>query len=375
MRLKATGIAAFATLLIVAVTWIVAEGLVSIARWERQSTSVAFSAIDMVRRMREGQRPIDPEPRLDVLRDAAELEVMLPLMKAAGVGLGNTPYRELKTESSAMNYEKDGCLSLKPNLRKTAVFLRTQLFDPLDPVTAFFDADAALDPTLKEFLDRYAVSRRTQLTSNAAGERATFPLVERRQKVIVAGDSVAFGAMLDDRETIASQLQSRDATRQYISSGVGGASAADVICNLDAAAKRYQGQLDELIYVYCQNDLQPRKKFGRPEEVIDWLTHFASREHIPRVTVVYAPYVYNIAPQVTRFAGYEGWYIESHLAERRALKAAVENARFRWLDIGDLALEDDQTFGTQFAFWHFFIDHVHLSPYGVTRLVQRLTSP
>lgn len=364
-----------AMVLFTLLAWILAEGIYSVVKWGKASTSIVFTAVTRLERILGTAGAKDPEAYADVLTDAGDFAPVLPLMQAAGVGLGNTPFKELMTEASATKHDKDGCRALKPTLRKTTFFLRTQVFDQFDPVTVFYDADAILAPELKGFLERYAASPPVSLTSNAAGERLTVPLVDRPRKVIVAGDSVAFGAMLDDRDTIASRLQRRDAARQYISTGVPGVSAPEVICNLEAAAKRYQGQIEELIYVYCENDLQLDRPFGRPEEVVDWLRAFAAEGGLSRVTVVYAPYVYNVAPHLTRLKGYRGGAMPTHLADRGRLKAAVEGAGFRWLDIGELALEDNDEFGTQFAFWHFFLDHVHLSPYGTARLVERLTSP
>jgi hypothetical protein len=212
------------------------------------------------------------------------------------------------------------------------------------------------------------------VTSNENGERTTVPLVERDRKVIVAGDSVAFGAMIDDADTLASQLQRLDPDRQYISTGVGGADARDVICNLERAAQRYAGQIDALIYVYCENDFNRSLDYGEPEPVIDWLAGFAAANGLEpdRVTIVYAPSIYNIVPQFTRFAGYRGGETATYLAQKRRLEAAVGSAGFRWLDIAVLVQEENATFGTQFATLHSFVDHLHLSPWGMRRLAAEL---
>ena len=60
-----------------------------------------------------------------------------------------------------------------------------------------------------------------------------------------------------------------DPTREYINIGIGGADAADIVCALDKAGRRYKGQIEELIYVYCENDINPTKPYGTPREVLD----------------------------------------------------------------------------------------------------------
>jgi hypothetical protein len=67
-------------------------------------------------------------------------------------------------------------------------------------------------------------------------------LVTSDRKVIIAGDSVANGVGIGDSETISSQLQALDSTRQYVNLGIAQATAADIICALDKAARRYKAR-------------------------------------------------------------------------------------------------------------------------------------
>ena len=269
---------------------------------------------------------------------------------------------------------EEGCLVQKPNLRKTLTYLRTNLFNPLDPLTMFYDSDRDLDPEIKRLVETYGV-RRVAFTTNAQGERITAPAVTSEHKVIVAGDSVAAGVMVDDAETISSQLQALDPTKQYVNIGIGGATAADVICALDKAGRRYRGQIEELIYVYCENDFNRTEPYGTSREVLDWVKRFAKAQGIPKVTVVYAPYIYNVVPQFTRFRGYKGCDHPARAIERAALSELVAEAGFRYLDISEVALEEINRAKTQFAALSVFSDHVHLSPYGIARLVERLRLP
>ena len=361
-------------ILAVAITVLLAvEGVYSLVRWKVPHESVTYAAVRWVNAQVTGKYLRDDEHLPGVLSDAGELEALLPLLVKHGVAMGNVPYAELDTARSRMNTEVEGCYALQPNIDKTVFHLRSTLFNPLDPVSVFYDTGTVLDPALADFFSEYGLPP-VRVTSNANGERTTVPLVERDRKVLIAGDSIAFGAMIGDADTLASQLQRLDSNRQYISTGVGGADARDVICNLERAAQRYAGQIDTLIYMYSETDFNQSLDYGEPEKVIDWLAGFAEANGLEpgRVTIVYAPSIYNIVPQITRFAGYRGSEVATYLDQKRRLEAAAGSAGFRWLDIALLAQEENAGFGTQFATLHSFVDHLHLSPWGMRRLAARL---
>ena len=148
--------------------------------------------------------------------------------------------------------------------------------------------------------------RKAEFTSNDTNERITLPAVLSPQKVLVVGDSVAAGSMIDDSETISSQMQRRDVSNQYINLGVNGVAAEDIVCRLKSAATRYKGQIKGLIYVFGENDFEPLQPYGKSEELVAWLKDYSMRENIPKVTIVFAPFIYNIIPHLTRFPGSRG---------------------------------------------------------------------
>ena len=364
---------AFLALGIVAV--LVIEGAHSLVYWKTPHESATYAAVHWIKTQMTGKYLHGDQRHQGVLDDTAELEALVPLLVEQGVAMGNVPYAELDTARSRMNAVVDDCHTLQPNLDKTMFHLRSQIFNPLDPISVYYDTGATLDPALQAFFAEYGLPA-VRMTSNANGERTTVPFIERNRKVLVAGNSVAFGAMIGDADTIASQLQSLDVERQYVSTAVGGADARDVICNLERAAQRYAGQIDELIYVYCENDFNLSLEYGKPEAVIAWLEEFAGANGLvpDKVTIVYAPYVYNIVPQITRFAGYRGGDAATYLDEKQRLEAGVGAAGFRWIDIADIARDDNAAFGTQFATLHNFVDHLHLSPRGTRYLAKLLNA-
>ena len=354
------------------VAYLLIEGALAVARGRSPGTSIGYAAYAwMVEQARARDNVVPGDPNTLTLRDKSELETLMAKFEKDGVGLGNTPYKQLKTEEASIHVEVDGCKRQKPNLRKRQAHLLTRLFDPMDPIMAFWDDGRTLDPQLAEFIERYSFHQ-ALLTTNEFGDRTTVPSVDSDRKVIVAGDSVANGVLLNDGETIASRLQGLDTERQYINTGINGASAADVICAVEAAARNYGGTIEELIYIYTENDFDPSAPYGSPEEVFSWMRPFVETHNIPKVTVVSTRYFYNIIPQLTRFKGYRGYLFSSYADERARLENEVKAAGFRFIDFADIALEENRKAGTMFAAFALFVDAAHYSRLGTARLVERL---
>ncbi len=313
------------------------------------------------------------DPRVAMITDAREITSLFDLMRANGVGLGNGPFAPLTNDAAAINREEGGCLVQKPNLRKTMSYLRSNLFNPFDQITYFYDTGRTLPPELTSLFARYGV-REVHLTTNEYGERLTLPVVQSEDAVVVAGDSVADGAMLDDGETIASSLQARDASRRYVNLGISGATAADIVCALDKAAARYHGHIRELIYVFCENDFDPALPYGTPEQLVPRIVELQRRESIGRVVLLYMPYIYNVVPEVTRLPGHTHRAFPTYHDEKRRLLALGRDAGFSIVDFVDVADEQRRAVGSQFAPLALYADHAHPSKLGVELLLPRLTA-
>lgn len=367
MSRRIFGILAYAVALIVLV--LAVEGAYSVARWSRLDRSILYDAYRMAVPAPQNAGAEDGLP----VATRKQIEALLPAMQAAGAGMGNVPYKdELVNDRAAINLVgDDGCLAPKPDLSKFTTYIRTADFDRFDPPSLFFDRDAELSPELREFVETYGVHL-NEFTTLPTTERLTLPAVESARKILVVGDSVAVGSMIGDAQTIASQLQQRNPQAQYVNLGVNGATGADIICQLEKAAARYAGQIARIIYVYCENDFEPNGKFSTPEEIVAWLQEFSKANGNVPVTIVYAPYIYNIVPQLTRFPGSRGATRETFPDERRRLVELAAAAGFDYVDIGDVAMEEARLRETDFAVFALFVDHLHLSEYGVARLIEKL---
>jgi hypothetical protein len=357
-----------AVLVCVAV-YLIGEGIFAITHWGRSHRSLTYQAAARVgivsRRTVRFFRP--------VLTDRGEIEALLDDLRAAGVGLGNSPYEQLRTDAASMEQTTDGCPQNRPQMRKTLTALRTPLFEMFNPMVMFYDRDRVLPERVRRVVERYAV-RLTTFTTDEFGQRITVPATDRPEVVLVAGDSVAAGVMLNDDETLASVLQRRDPRRRYVNLGKGGAEAAEIRCNVDLAARRYSKRVREVIYVYCENDFDDHESMGTPDAVMSWLQEFVREQGIERTTIVYAPYVFNVVPELTRIPGERGERFKDHADEKARLRALVKDAGFAWVDFGELALAEGDARGTPFGALALYVDVVHHSALGVERLADVITA-
>jgi lysophospholipase L1-like esterase len=356
-----------AVLVGVGLPYLMIEGIYSLSRGRHASTSLSY---DLYRRwlLDRGPLPLDDgDQTTRNITDPSQFEAMMDLFKANEIGIGNSPFAELKTERVAINGEDNGCKVQKPNLRKTMAFVRSNAFNPFDQLTSFYDADKVLPPELAAFLDRYGF-RRVRFSTNPHGERLTLPLVSSQDKVLVVGDSVANGVMLDDTETIASKLQALDPARQYINLGISGAGTADIHCALDKAVQRYGGHIRELIYVLCENDFET----AAPQMMIDRLVELRREQNIERVMLVYMPFIYNAVPEVTRIPGHSHYDFPTFRAEKKEILARAAEAGFPTIDFLDVTNAEALRGGSQYAPLALYLDHTHLSPPGVDRLVAEI---
>jgi hypothetical protein len=363
-------------------TYLVAEGIYSIVLWDDMDGSLAYKTYDRVAGSSGAygpsaasveERPADL-PIYSRLATRAMVEALLPQFAKAGIAMGDVP-REFNQENlervAVTSKSPEGCHITKPNLHKTTIQLRSNEFKLLSPPTLFFDDDATLSDDIKAFLADYGL-RSSALHTNEFGERITVPAVSSARKVLVAGDSIAFGLNIGDQDTLASQFQSQDATRQYVTVGVPGGSASDIVCNLERSSQHYHGQIDGLIYVYSQTDFSGKDKYGAPDEFLNWLKQFAERENISDVTVVMGTNLYTVAPHLIRsFKPLKDWYREAS-----ALREGVLGAGYKFISITDLALEEASKRKTDFAAFAMFMDgYGHLSPYGASLVVDRIRNP
>ncbi|HEY2772793.1 MAG TPA: SGNH/GDSL hydrolase family protein [Candidatus Binatia bacterium] len=362
-----------AVVLATVLPWLLAEGI----HIEFSGAQAENSLLYALQQRFGGPRPApaanphDPASQMIVRMD--QIEPLLGAMKENGVGLGNSPFSALKTEAASVNSEKGPCLEQKPNIHKKVGYLRTNLFNPFDQMSFFVDDDRQLPPQLQAFFDRYAF-RIVHHTTNEAGERTTVPKVDAAPVVLIAGDSVANGLMIDDAETLASQMQARDSSRRYVNLGIARAAAPDITCALDRAASRYHGHIDRVVYVLCENDFDQGGAHSDPADLTNWLDEYRKREGVSQVTLIVSPLVYNTVPEVMRVRGHDHFAWPTFLEQRTRVMALARAKGFGVLDFVDITAAERKRGLSQFAPLALYVDHAHWSPLGVSRVVDALAA-
>lgn len=141
---------------------------------------------------------------------------------------------------------------LRPSTKLQLYALPSRNLKNLNPPQIFFPSGAFLTKDLKRWLKENALYE-YQYTVNREGNRLTLPAIESNRKIVIVGDSVAFGIGVDDKHTSSSALQKLIGdTYQVINLGVG-SYQADQIYNV-ARFSRHKSQETTLIYIACQND-------------------------------------------------------------------------------------------------------------------------
>lgn len=309
-----------------------------------------------------------------VVTDESQIAPLIPKLIETNIGLVNSPYPETQTGRSRLTRRDGACAVPLANLNETVFFLRANLFDPLAPIAIHHPRDAKLPSELTRFFQDYGGAAHS-LTTNAQGERTTLPALIGSKKVLVAGDSAAFGALVDDVNTLSSRLQAKDSTRQYINLGVPDASAAQILCTLTEAMSRYRGQVDEIVYLYSEDDFAPGQRLGTANDAVAAIRGLVQKESISKVTLVYLPTLYNIVPELTRYKGFAGERAPNPQENRELLKKLAMDAGFTWLDMGEIVIERARAQGSSFSAFDNFADARNLSAQGISNLADKFSLP
>ena len=85
--------------------------------------------------------------------------------------------------------------------------------------------------------------------------------------------------------------------------------------------------------------------------------------------------MYSLVPQFTRYRGYASDLLPNRLEIKDRLRKIVAGAGFGWLDIGEVALANSKTQGSEFSVLNNFADDRNLSLEGMNKLVEQLMGP
>ncbi len=254
--------------------------------------------------------------------------------------------------------------ALRPDVRISANMLRSTKPINVDPPVLYLKDDGNLEYStdLKIYLKEQ--SRIEYLYStDSHGFRKTVPNVQSGKKILIIGDSVAFGVGVDDEDTAASHLQ-KMVGEQYeiINTGVGGYSGQQALL----MAKKLSNEQDfaGLIYIACQNDFM---------EVEDWSAE--AHDVLRKINTISNRFDNNVIVVLETFMEYnlrdfflsEGWSDQKiHKTDslRQAFPKMTKEFGFAyhdWTESVSNFMQEEKSIFSRFAL---YADHAHLSSLG-----------
>jgi len=234
-----------------------------------------------------------------------------------------------------------------------------------DPPVLYVPADATMSPELTAFL-KTATRVRYTFSTTADGLRATVPITHSPRRVLIVGDSVAFGLGVDDDATMASQLQRAAAGRfEVVNAAVAGYGREQVL--LVAQRQLAARPAEALIYVANTTDFEgdsaPEllRSAGEMIERLAALKGGAAR----RIVVMLTGYLeYAVRDVVNaRIHGWHGQWVHTDDL-RRELPRLTRQFGLEFIDANGLVDATVQAEGTIFSPFAMFVDHAHLSRNG-----------
>lgn len=264
---------------------------------------------------------------------------------------------------------------LRPNRDISAYMLKTIAPLNFDPPVVHIKKDSKLSPDLANYIKKES-RLKYSYTTDKNGFRTTVPSVTSDEKILIIGDSVAFGVGVADRYTIASWLQERLGDRfEVINAGVGdydGRRAFRLAKELGGS-----GRYSSLIYVACQNDFMWSSSYSDwAQEARDLLTCLKeiSGNFNDNVVVFLHTYMEYCLRDIFREKGWQRDWIEKTDLLREKLPTICNELGLKYCDWTEIVGDFEKENKSIFSGFALYADHCHLSPLGNRLAAEKISS-
>jgi hypothetical protein len=246
---------------------------------------------------------------------------------------------------------------------------RAYNFDPPALVLRYADREL-ISERLRSYLKDQSLLSYSYSTDHN-GFRRTVPSVDSNERVLIIGDSVAFGVGVEDEFTAASHLQKMVGKRyRIVNVGVGGYDGQQAFL----MAKRISNKTKfaGLIYIACQNDFKRREDWiQEANDVLAKIKSISERFNNNIVVVLQTYMEYNLRDIFLQ----DGWK-EERIEKTHALRSALPSickeygyGYYDWTEVVDDFLKVEKSIFSRFAL---YADHAHLSPLGNRLLAEKV---
>ena len=296
-----------------------------------------------------------------------ELLVELTDMRAAIGGVGN-PTRAVEHDTVLVKEHDQLGWVLREGVSVSARVLRWKNRELRHkPPILYTKADQKFSEKLAEYVKDNTL---LEVTYNVTedGFRRTLPTVRSQRKVLVIGDSVAFGVLVNDENTIASRIQRHLGSNvQVINAGVGGYDGDRAV--LVAERQSQDRNFDALVYVAFENDFLGG---GSNLETVMAKLNGIKERFSGKVIIVSVTYMEYTIRHID-----SAWSVE-RLAETenlvRRTRELANDYGFGYLDWNELVdgyVREAESIWSPFGL---YVDHSHVSPAGAALIAQSVVN-
>ncbi len=276
----------------------------------------------------------------------------------------NNPTSAKKHDTILVQPHEKLSFTLRPNTTILAYVLKTGKAFNIDPPVLYLRSEENLksSPVLRDYIDSQT-RLHYSYTINENGFRTTLPIVKADRKILIIGDSVAFGAGVNDDSTTASYLQSMvGESYRVVNAGVGSYTARQAfwMAEILSAKESY----DVLIFLTSQNDFMfGHKTFsynaeGRLKELA------ALKPNFPKgMMLVVFPYMeYSLRDIILdKYWPQQEINLSKYLF--KDLPSISKKIGITYIDLTSMIDTYLEQTATVFSRFVFYVDHGHMSPY------------
>lgn len=299
----------------------------------------------------------------DILKELTRLEAV--------VDNANNPTNSKRHDTILVHPDNNLGYVLNSNSDITAFVMKTGEAVNLDAPVLYINSDVMLSHSLKNYIDNYSrLSYRYTTTSD--GYRNTVPETRSDSKILMVGDSVAFGVGVNDDATAASHLQRlAGETYSVLNAGVGGYASKQAL--KIATTLSSESKYDYLIYLTSQNDFPIGGKY-RPDNVEKTLKQFALlKDSFPMgVVIAVFPYMEYSLSDVLLDTGYSSKRLVQLDMIYSDLIKYSEKYGLTYIDLKNMSDIYIKNTGTIFSRFALYADHAHLSPLANRMVAEKI---
>lgn len=216
---------------------------------------------------------------------------------------------------------------------------------------------------LKNFYSNYTFGI-SKFNADEFGRRVTKTKNSKnKKKTIVVGDSIVFGANVDDDQTVVQYLQNYDNDSEYLNSGIPSSQIDDNLFRLNYELNVNKNIKNIIFFVFDNDYTSDSMNTGAtlsPNLIINGLKAIIQKYNIePFVVIHVASYI--SCPDVARR---DARYFEKYNKLTNELITLLGKNNINYLNTNDLINDYRKKKNNIWSCYNFYSDHSHLSSFG-----------